>query len=156
MDDRVKADIRDERPRIGEAGERAEFAEQGGGRLRADAVSRVGVLWDPRVPFHKPMLKEIAAAAPTLHLEPLAIAPKNRADLGDALAEILKRRADALFVSQGMSPAARQQLIEFATRNRLPVEQPTSFELVINMKTAKALGLTIPQSVLLQADRLIE
>jgi hypothetical protein len=37
VDDRVKADIRDERPRIGEAGERAQFAEQGGGRLRADA-----------------------------------------------------------------------------------------------------------------------
>src|SRR2546428_9044732 len=36
-DDRVKADIGDERPRIDEAGERAEFAEQGGGRLRADA-----------------------------------------------------------------------------------------------------------------------
>src|SRR4029453_16157129 len=37
VDDRVKADIRDERPRIGEAGERTEFTEQGGGRLRADA-----------------------------------------------------------------------------------------------------------------------
>jgi ABC-type uncharacterized transport system substrate-binding protein len=91
----------------------------------------------------------VTALAANHHLPAIYLirqfAPGGLIVLGPELADLLRRAGGYVDkILRGTKPAD------------LPVEQPTKFELIINMKTAKALGLTVPPSLLVRADEVIE
>jgi putative ABC transport system substrate-binding protein len=112
--------------------------------------ARAGAIFIMPDPVNAANLKRIAGLAATSRL-PSIFHLTEFADAG-GLAAYGPDRADmfrraATFVDK---------ILKGAKPADLPIEQPTKFELVVNLKTAKAIGITIPQSVLFRADRVIE
>jgi len=111
---------------------------------RADALY---VLNDPLTRTNRDRINMLALAARlrTMHAVREQIDPGGLMSYGANFPDLFRRAAEYVDkVLRGAKPAD------------LPVEQPTKFDLVINLTTAKALGLTIPESFLLRADEVIE
>jgi len=113
-------------------------------RARADAIT---VLSDPLLVTLRPEITGLAAR----HRTPAIYALREFVQDGGLVSY-------ATNLSDQWRRAARyvDRILNGAKPSELPVEQPTAFELWINMKSAKALGLAIPPALLIRADRLIE
>src|SRR5215831_14969056 len=120
------------------------------GAFAAMAKERVGallVLSDAIFSSHRTRLADLAARSRL----PAAYGVRESVEAGG-----LMSYGPSILDSYRRAATYVDQILKGAKPAELPVEQPTKYELVINMKTAKALGLTIPQAVLLRADEIIE
>jgi putative ABC transport system substrate-binding protein len=118
------------------------FASIEGGRSNA-----LLTLVDPFTSQHRKLIVEFAARRrlPAIYEAREFVESGGLISYGPNLVAIERRAAEYVDrILKGAKPAD------------LPVEQPTKIEMLINMKTAKTLGLTIPQSVLLRADEVVE
>jgi putative ABC transport system substrate-binding protein len=164
-------------------------------------VGRVAVLSNPDTPFHRKVVENLKAAAPSLSIELSFVGVRTPDEMGPAFSAMTRARAEALYVigdpfflsqrttilklasgarlpvitvgrqfpdagalmsyGANLSDVFRRaagyvdKILKGAKPGDLPIEQPTKFELVVNLKAAKALGITIPESILLQADEVI-
>jgi putative tryptophan/tyrosine transport system substrate-binding protein len=111
---------------------------------RAEALYVVG---DALVTTHRIRINTLALAArlPTIHVVRESVEAGGLMAYGPNFADLFRRAADHV-----------DKILRGAKPGEIPVEQPTKFDLVINLTTAKALGLTIPESFLLRADQVIE
>jgi putative ABC transport system substrate-binding protein len=115
--------------------------------MRGEGIGAVIILPHPPASANKVQIATLATA----HRLPAIALGRELADAGvlmsygPSVADLWRRSADVVDrILKGAKPAD------------LPVDQPTKFELVVNLRTAKALGLAIPPSLLLRADSLIQ
>jgi putative ABC transport system substrate-binding protein len=115
--------------------------------IGASGAQGVYVAPDPILSANSATIARFAAGRrlPALHFDKLFAENGGLMSYGGTLGESYRRAATHV-----------DKVLKGAKAGELPIEQPTKFELVINLKTAKALGLTIPQSFLARADQVIE
>jgi ABC-type uncharacterized transport system substrate-binding protein len=112
-------------------------------RERADALIAFS---DPSIIFHGRRIADLAAKSrlPAVYAAREVVDVGGLMSYGPSISDMFRRAA--VYVGK---------ILKGAKPADLPMEQPTKFELVVNLKTAKALGLTIPQSLLTRADEVI-
>ena len=116
-------------------------------QIAQDGPGALDVQYTPVTWAHRRQIIELAARhrRPAIYWHRGYVVDGGLMAYGEDEREVPKRLADYV-----------DKILRGARPVDLPVEQPTKFELVINLKTAKALGLTVPQSMLLRADQVIE
>jgi putative ABC transport system substrate-binding protein len=115
--------------------------------MRRDGIRALHILSDPLFVLHREAL--------------VGLGSKNRLVAVSGFREFaeaggLMSYAPSYFDASKRAVAYVDKILKGAKPADLPVEQPTRFDLVVNLKTAKALGITVPQSILLRADEVIE
>jgi putative tryptophan/tyrosine transport system substrate-binding protein len=116
-------------------------------KAKAEGATALNVLATALFSIHRGTVLGHAAVLrlPAIYQWPEMAEEGGLAAYGPRLTEVYRQVARVVAkIFRGAKPA------------NIPVEQPTKFELVINLKTAKALGLTVPQSILLRADEVIQ
>jgi putative tryptophan/tyrosine transport system substrate-binding protein len=116
-------------------------------RCRLERCEALVALLDPNLYNFRP---EITALAAKLRIAAVYVGTEFVNDGG-----LISYSADVLQLYR-RAPVYVDKILKGAKPGDLPIEQPTRFELVVNLKTAKTLGLKLPQSVLIRADRVIE